>query len=258
MTAKDQNLKSHVRRVQEVQKNPDAENIMDRVIRIKYYTDPLCCWSWAFQKNWNQLRDDRGQYFHFEYVMCGMLPSWKNFSDPFNSVTNPMQMGPVWMHAAQVAHTPIDYSIWHVDPPTSSYPACIAIKCAGLQSQAASDLYLKKVREAVMMKCMNIARQEVLLSIAHELHQEAPAIFNYDRFVNDLKLGNGREPFRKDIEQAAFYSIGRYPTLTITNASASGIILTGFRPYQQLLEVFDSFLDTTLEASIKLNNKMAI
>jgi putative protein-disulfide isomerase len=214
-----------------------------RIVQIKYYTDPLCCWSWAFEKNWARLRKDRGQYFLFDYVLCGMLKTWQNFSDPLNAVSNPIQMGPVWMHASQVTQTPIDYSVWHSDPPSSSYPACIAVKCAALQSAVAEDLYLKKVREALMTRALNVSKTSVLLTLAKEVNDEAPHIFDYDVFVEDLNAGKGKDAFRKDIQLAAFHSIARFPTLTFTDGSGKGLILTGYRPYEQLLKVFDYFLE---------------
>ena len=60
---------------------------------------------------------------------------------------------------------PIDDRIWVEDPPTSSYPACIAIKAAELQSAEAADLYLGWLRHAVMTQRRNIARREVLLEV---------------------------------------------------------------------------------------------
>ena len=32
---------------------PEAESVS---LSIEYYTDPLCCWSWAFEPQWRRLR----------------------------------------------------------------------------------------------------------------------------------------------------------------------------------------------------------
>ena len=95
--------------------------------------------------------------------MGGLLPSWDNFSDDVHSVTRPAQMGPVWMHAAQLVNRPISTRIWHGDPPSSSYPACVAVKAAGLQSPEWGRKYFEYAQEAVMTEGKNIARPPVLL-----------------------------------------------------------------------------------------------
>lgn len=223
----------------EVQENPGREWNTDRLV-VHYYTDPLCCWSWAFEKTWQQFQEEWRDKISVQYILCGMIPNWNTYNDPMNSVSRPVQMGPVWMHASQVSHTPIDYAIWHEDPPASSYPSCMAVKCAALQSAAIEGQYLYKVREAVMVRKMNIARDEVLLILAHEL---AATNTNFDvvKFENDLKQGQGKSAFRSDLQKAAFHKIGRYPTLTMTPTNGEAIIMVGYRPHSALLEAVSQF-----------------
>lgn len=223
----------------QVQRNPNNEGQSDRLV-VHYYTDPLCCWSWAFEKTWQQFLGEFRDKISVEYILCGMISDWKTYNDPMNSVSRPLQMAPVWMHASQVSHTPIDYAIWHEDPPASSYPSCIAIKCAALQSAELEQQYLGKVREAVMMRKMNIARETVLLTLAHEL-AEVTNDFDVAKFTQDLKQGSGKAAFRSDLQKAAFHKIGRYPTLTMTPPDGKAIIMVGYRPYSVLLEAVSSF-----------------
>ena len=223
----------------ESQENPSKEWNTDRLI-VRYYTDPLCCWSWAFEKTWQQFQEAFGDKISVQYILCGMIPDWNTYNDPMNSVSRPLQMGPVWMHASQVSHTPIEYSIWHEDPPASSYPSCIAVKCAALQSADIERQYLYKVREAVMIRKMNIARDEVLRALAHEL-AETHNNFDILKFENDLKHGHGKAAFRSDLQNAAFHKIGRYPTLTMTPPNGEAIIMVGYRPYSALLEAVSRF-----------------
>ena len=219
--------------------NPGKEWNTDRLV-VHYYTDPLCCWSWAFEKTWQQFLDEFHDRISVQYILCGMIPDWNTYNDPMNSVSRPLQMAPVWMHASQVSYTPIDYTIWHDDPPASSYPACIAVKCAALQSAETEQRYLYKVREAVMVRKMNIAREEVLLALANEL-ADARDDFDAVKFADDLKRGNGKAAFRSDLQKAAFHKIGRYPTLTMTPAAGDAIMIVGFRPYSALLQAVSRF-----------------
>ncbi len=111
----------------------------DQEIEVTIYTDPLCCWSWAFEPQLQQLKSALTGKASWHYRMGGLIPSWKNFHDEVNSVTRPVQLGPVWMHAGQIANMPINHLVWMKDPPASSYPARIDVKCAQLQAAALGE-----------------------------------------------------------------------------------------------------------------------
>src|SRR4051812_2644561 len=104
------------------------------MLNITYYTDPLCCWSWAFEPQWRRLLFEYGEQITFQLKMGGLIPAWNAYHDATNHVSRPIQMGPVWMHASQLSGMPMNTRIWMENPPASSYPACIAVCCAGLQS----------------------------------------------------------------------------------------------------------------------------
>jgi putative protein-disulfide isomerase len=199
-------------------------------VTITYYTDPLCCWSWALEKHWLKLRKEHGDVFTHQTVLCGMIPDWSSYNDPMNSVVKPIQMGPVWMHASEVTHTPMMYSIWHEDPPSSSYPPCIAVKTASLQSAHAADEYLLALRKSLMEEGLNISKQEVLLDVAQKIGD----VLDYEQFVEDWKARRGLDGFREDLKKARYHNIGRYPTLTFTRPGGKGLLITGYRPYETL------------------------
>jgi putative protein-disulfide isomerase len=204
-------------------------------VKIDFYTDPLCCWSWALENHWRKLLETFPEEIRYEYILCGMIPDWKTYNDPMNSVTKPLQMGPVWMHASQVTQVKMKYSIWHEDPPTSSYPPCLAVKTAALQSKTAADDYLFQIRKCLMEDGSNVSKRDVLLNIASKLKHDD---FNYLQFEEDLKLDKGKDLFRADLQKARFYNIGRYPTLTMKNAEGKGIMIVGYRPYEALVEAY--------------------
>ena len=203
-------------------------------LEIIFYTDPLCCWSWAFEPQWRRLLYEFAGQIKYRYCMGGLLPGWKNYNDSVNSVTKPIQMGPVWMHAAQLSGMPVQHNIWMSDPPASSYSACIAVKCAGLQSQKAEENYLRLLREAIMIVGKNIAKQQVLLQLAEKLSGIIPE-FNYRKFNADLRNDSGLEAFRKDLQEVQYHNINRFPSLVIKNKMNKAIIISGYRPYNLLL-----------------------
>ncbi len=209
------------------QQHPDG-------VDITYYTDPLCCWSWALEPHWQKLLQEIPGRLRWSYCMGGLLPDWNNYNDPINSVTRPIQMGPVWMHAGQLSGRPIQHNIWMKDPPTSSYPACIAVKCAQLQSLDAGEKFLTLLREECMLKGINISKQEMLIEIAAQL-AGAQHDFNLDTFNDDLKNDNGLEAFRKDLQKVQYLKINRFPTLIFRSPQKPSIMITGYQPYSVLL-----------------------
>ena len=166
--------------------------------------------------------------------MGGLLPGWKNFNDTVNSVTRPIQMGPVWMHASQMSGMPMDQNVWVKDPPQSSYPACIAVKCAEFQSGQAAGIYVRLLRETIMIHGENIAKQQVLLSTAAKLSAIFPG-FDTEQFKKDLKSDKAVEAFRKDLQEIQYHKINRFPSLVIKN-NDKAVIISGYRPYPVLLD----------------------
>jgi len=202
-------------------------------LEIIYYTDPLCCWSWAMEP---QLRKIQYEYYgriKWKYRMGGLLPGWKNYHDEVNAVSRPIQMGPVWMHAQEVSGMPMDSGIWIKDAPSSSYPACIAFKSVALQSQEASIIYLRRLREAVMIRGENIFKQNILTAIASTLTDNSYH-FNLEKFKEDIDNGVALEAFREDINEIQNKNIKRFPTLIIKDSSNKGVVITGYRPYAAL------------------------
>ena len=204
-------------------------------IEATYFTDPLCSWSWAMEPAWRRLRYEFGEQLAWRYRMGGMIADWSNYSDPINSISRPAQMGPVWMQVRHMSGMPLDDRLWIDDPPESSYPACIAFKAAEMQSPEAAERYLRRLREAAMMRRRNIARREVLLEIADDLAERGPDEFDTARFEADLDGRAAREAFREDLKLARYREIGRYPTLLLQRPGEdAGLLMVGYRPYEVL------------------------
>jgi putative protein-disulfide isomerase len=200
---------------------------------IEYYTDPLCCWSWALEPVWRQIERHHPGSLSWTVILGGMIESWSSFSDPINDVASPPQLAPLWQLAGRMTSVPIDPLIWHVDPPASSYPASVAVKAAGLQGTEAAIQYLRLAREAVMTRRLNIARRDVLLRLGDELAIATGRSFDVDRFEHDLERDEAIEAFRSDLERTRFRRIGRFPTIVVHGAIGSRIAV-GYRSVDAL------------------------
>ena len=206
------------------------------LLEISYFTDPLCCWSWGFEPQLRRLRSGFAGRIAWRTRMGGMIQGWDHFDDPINSVHRPSQMGPVWIQAGSVTGMPMEAMLWVGDPPSSSIPACVAVTAAGLQSPAAADLYLRRVRESVMVHGRNIAREEVLLDVAMGLAESRPDLLDAERFAIDFAGREARSALEDDIREARYRGIARFPCLVLRRSAAPSISLVGWRPYASLLE----------------------
>jgi putative protein-disulfide isomerase len=216
--------------------NNDSPGKKDKAVGIEviYYTDPLCCWSWVMEPQWRRLQQELGPRLQISYKMGGLLPSWTNFNDTLNSIRKPIHMGPEWMHAQQVSGVEINNSIWMTDPPSSSFPACIAVKTAELQTREAGAAYLQLLRQTVMVKAGNIARTEMLLDLALEL-SNTDTSFDASTFREDLYT-RGKDAFKADWQETKYRGITRFPTLVFKSPHRPPIQLNGFQSYESLLK----------------------
>ncbi len=206
-------------------------------VEVIYYTDPLCCWSWAMEPHWRRLIERHSERFFWRYRMGGLIPDWQSYNDPVNAVSRPAQMGPIWFQVRHMTGAPLDDSIWMVDPPASSYPACLAVKAAERQSPGAADLLLSRLRLAVMAERQNIAREDVVLMLAEEVEAAHPADFDAARFAADFRGEEAKNAFREDLMETRFREIGRFPTLTFrARGESRSIVLMGYRPFEVLEE----------------------
>jgi putative protein-disulfide isomerase len=204
-------------------------------VEIIFYTDPLCCWSWAWRPHLEHLKAMLGDQASWDLKMGGLIPDWKHFTDGINAVTRPAQMGPVWMHAGQLAGRPISCQLWHKDPPASSYPCCIAVKCAAWQSVELGFQMLSLLQDACMQEGRNIARKDVLRDVA-KLLATNNSFFDVAQFTDDFENDVGRNLLRADLDAVKKYTITRFPSLIIRSGGKT-LLVPGHR---QSATIFDA------------------
>ena len=203
--------------------------------KVDYFTDPLCCWSWALEPQLRKLRFLLKDRLHLNYVMGGLLREWKNFNDQMNDIARPAQLGPLWMQARNMSGQPIEENIWISNPVDTSYLACMAVKAAALQSKVAEEAMLRKLREAVMMHQRNIGELEVVLAVAEDLDQKQ--ILKKDTFRDDLFSEKVSKSFKEDLNRTKAGSVTRFPTFLI-NYKEKTYQITGYRPFKELKKTF--------------------
>jgi len=188
---------------------------------LVYFTDPLCCWSFAMQQQWISIT--KNPFVRYRYCMGGLLPSWDQYHDPVNAVSRPIQMGPVWMQATHLTGVDIKNTIWITDPPSSSYLACMAFKAAQFQDFKTSENFLFQLQAAVMQQGLNIAKLDNVLAIARQCGLDANRL--HESLHNDTALS----AFREDLNEVTLKRIERFPSVLVRQAGLPLRLIAGYQ-----------------------------
>lgn len=204
-------------------------------VRVTYFTDPLCCWSWGFEPIWRRFRQELAGKIAWSYCLGGLVEDWNNYYDPINQVFRPIHMGPLWLQAEKITRMPMNHKIWITDPPNSSLPPSLAFKCLEKQSPAAADLFLKMVREKLMLENQNISRPSTIYPLAYKVSKKLPGQIDLDLFHTDFYLGIGENLLKKDKLKFKQYKVIHFPTIHIESEGHS-LKIEGYHTYNQFMQ----------------------
>ncbi|MDA6068237.1 DsbA family protein [Flavobacterium sp. AC] len=193
----------------------------NKPVKIVYYTDPICSSCWGIEPQLRKLKLEYGKYIDIDYRMGGLLPDWSYNS---GGISKPSDVAHHWDEASLHYEMPIDGNVWIEDPLDSSYPSCIAMKAAQMQSKDKAVLFMRILREKLYLEKKNIAKWE---NIA-----EAAQLTGLD--VNKLKIdyeNNAKILFQEDLNYAKTLGVRGFPTLLFYDGSNNRLTVYGSKPY---------------------------
>ena len=155
------------------------------MVRLSYYTDPACPWSWAAEPALRRLQTKFGEDLRITYVMAGMA---RRLDDPLHVLDETLE-------AAAWSGMPVDPRIWREGPPKSTYPACQAVKAAA--EQGLDGPYLRVLREAILCRRRPMDTADALVDAARPVDG-----LDLPRFEIDLRSNAIVEAFGADRERA--------------------------------------------------------
>jgi putative protein-disulfide isomerase len=154
-------------------------------VHVTYFTDPACPWSWAAEPAVRRLLVEFGEGVSITYVMGGLA---REFREPVKTMRHVLD-------AAAASGMPTDPRLWLDAPPSSSYPACQAVKAAAEQGR--DGAYLRVVREGLMVDRLKLDGADALVDAARRV----PGM-DVARFGIDLRSHAIVEAFGADLERA--------------------------------------------------------
>lgn len=205
----------------ETSKEPITITAQKKPIKIIYYTDPICSSCWGIEPQLRKLKIEYGDYLEIDYRMGGLLPDW-NYNS--GGISKPSDVAHHWDEASIYYEMPIDGNVWLEDPLDSSYPSCIAVKAAQIQSQEKALKFMRILREKLYLEKKNIAKWD---NIA-----EAAKIADLD--IEKLKKdydGDAEKLFKEDLNLAKVLGVRGFPTLFFADENNNKLTVYGSKPY---------------------------
>ncbi len=154
-------------------------------LHVVIYTDPACPWSWASEPALRRLQTEFAAGLRITYVMGGLA---RELSRPDETMRH-------WLDAAADSGMPVDPRLWMDAPPSSSYPACLAVKAAA--EQGLDGPYLRRAREGIAYERRTLDAPGALVDLGRTV-----AGLDVERFRRDLASSAIVEAFAADLERA--------------------------------------------------------
>jgi putative protein-disulfide isomerase len=214
-------------------------------VRISHFTDPSCAWSWNTEPKLRRLMVEFGDSLSWTYVMGGLSRDLTHTPDRGERIFRWLLLH--WFEVSEQGGMPVDPRLWKEAPITTSYPACIAVKAATMQSADGGYAYLRAVREGLFCFRRKLDNTEALVEEARG------AGLDVQRFRVDLASHASVEAFGTDLEatreipddarerHGTTTKLGgperlTFPTMAFQGEDGSVRHVYGFRPYAEYRE----------------------
>jgi putative protein-disulfide isomerase len=168
-------------------------------VRVQYFTDPACSWSWSTEPTVRRLMVEFGDSLSWTYVMGGLARDYtRDYEDMAAGIGGEtgVYQGLVnhWLKVADEGGMPIDPRIWAEGPIASTYPACMAVKAASEQADDGGYSYLRALREGLLCFRRKLDTTEALVEEARRVRLDV------ERFRIALGSHAIVEAFGKDLD----------------------------------------------------------
>lgn len=206
-------------------------------IRLDYFTDPYCAWSWALEPTLTRLIDQEGGSIQIFYRMLPLV------TDLATSGKTGEDIAKAWEHVAAKTGARINAEAWITRPPTSTLPACRAVEAAKAQGIEAAGRFLRALRPMLLVQC-RVADTETLLLAAEIAGLSLP---DFKMALEDVVTQD--EGIENDRRMAKAFGVLDTPALVLQNGVRDKVVIEGPRDYALLERAVQVLrLDEEIEA----------
>jgi len=197
-------------------------------VRIEYFTDPLCVWSYVSEPTIQSLINQHKDNIDFQFRSLPILDKSKGKPEEGEKFRTPEEMRQEWTEVSQKTGVKIDPALWMENPPQSSWPGNRAMKAALRQGFERGNRFINLLRYAALVDRKNPSDLEVLKSIA------ADAALDVSQFYNDMT--ENAPILEREVADDAVEAIDRCiyntPTLVMSNDEGDRVIISGMLDFE--------------------------
>ncbi|UJF16185.1 DsbA family protein [Jeotgalibaca sp. MA1X17-3] len=207
-------------------------------VDLFYGTDPLCSFCWVFEPTIRKFRYQYAKYIADDTtIMGGMIEKWDTYGgEEVDKTSQALGIATQWHEIGDYTRMVIDGRIWLDEPVRSSYPSSQIYGIMHRDYPEKANLFLRKVRETVMLWNQDVSKREVLEAILNEIGLDAKKIWE------DAHSFEGRMLMNGDLSLAQTLTISSFPTIIMVNEKNQGIKVVGAQTYDALVEALQQIL----------------
>ncbi|HJB23301.1 MAG TPA: DsbA family protein [Candidatus Jeotgalibaca pullicola] len=207
-------------------------------VDLYYGTDPLCSFCWVFEPTLRKFRYQYAKYIANDTtIMGGMIEKWETFGgDGANGITDAVDVAKHWREIGDYSRMVIDGRIWLDEPISSSFPSSQVYQIVKRDHPEKAQLFLRKLRETVMLWNQDISKEEVLKGILEEMDLDSELIAEQADSFEGRTLLNG------DLGLASALTISGFPSIVLVNEQSQGLKIVGAQPLEALVEALKQAL----------------
>lgn len=137
-------------------------------IEVVHFADPWCWWSWGLEPILQRIRAVYGEQIRITYRMGGMAESISSWRREYEAESD--EGLKAWINDSNsITGSPVDPESHLKAKVTSSWPACIAMKAAQLQSEKSAERFFRKLMEQNLLFGRNGSDETVYLEAARQV-----------------------------------------------------------------------------------------
>lgn len=185
-------------------------------IRVEYFTDPYCAWSWAFEPVFQELKATEEDGIAVIYRAKALIP------DLQKSGKTALDIATVWEKIGRLTGAKIDASLWRKQAPMSTIPALHASKAAGSLGRGAEGRFIQALRPLLLRGGRSADDPDTL----HEAAQEAG--LDMRSFDEALHRDFG-DQLADDARRAVEVGVETTPAVLMSNRRGDKVLIEGPR-----------------------------
>lgn len=202
-----------------------------------YIADPMCSWCWGFAPVIAQIREEYATAFTLKLMPGGLRPGTA-------APLLPEKRAQILQHWHTVhATTGQPFTFEHALPETFIYdtePACRGVVSASFINPEKTFPFFAAIQHAFYVGQKDVTQLATLAELA--VHLAIPE----SQFVSAFQSDNAKQHTLEGFQRAAQWGISGFPTLVIESAAQRYLLTTGYRPFETLRQLLDSWLQSPI------------